>query len=105
MLVNGCGWDRLRPAAECGQAREEIRESFRDAFRIFDLDARELQADHREAHRDAMIVVSLDRRRAHRRRPNLQTVLGFEYVRADPSEFSCKRADAIAFVMTDKGNV
>ena len=84
---------------------EEIGEGFRDASGIFDLHAGEFKTSHREAHRDSMIVVGLDGRGMHRGRRNLESVFVLDHRRAEPPQLSRERADAIALVMADEGDV
>lgn len=52
-----------------------------------------------------MIVVGLDGRRMHLGRRNLESVVALDDCRAEPPQLGRERADAIAFVMPDEGDV
>src|ERR1035438_4664412 len=70
------------------QIVEEARIGLGDAGRVIDHDAGDLQADQRQAHRHAMIVVGFDDRAAQRSRMNDQPVGEFLDARADAAQAS-----------------
>src|ERR1700674_5345134 len=73
----------FRSGTERGQFLEETWEGLRDAAGIRDSHARKLESDDREAHRDPMVVPTVDCRRMELRRLDRDSIFRLAYLGAE----------------------
>ena len=92
-------------SAEGGEFGEEVREGFADAGRVVEADAGDAEAEHGEAHGDAVIVPCIEGCAVERAWSDGEGVAGFGDERAAFGELGAEGEDAFAFLDAETAEV
>src|SRR5229473_4210326 len=90
---------------QVGEVVEETGVRLRHAAGIFDAYAGEFEAGYGERHRDAMVVIGLDRGRLEHRRFDAESIVELIHGRAEAAQFRGERGQAVTLVMADERDV
>ena len=92
-------------SAEGGEFGEEVREGFADAGRVVEADAGDAEAEHGEAHGDAVIVPCVEGCAMERAWGDGEGVAGFGDEGTAFGEFGAEGEDAFAFLDAETAEV
>src|SRR5713226_2232408 len=93
------------PSLQAGEVVKKTGVRLRHAAGILDSDAGEFEAYYGEGHRDAMVVVGFDGGGLKHRRFDAKAIVELIHRRAEAAQFRGERAQAVALVMADEGDV